>query len=221
MPTNILDFLLFSANVDVACSSNPCDLGAGIGMRRASIQRDVGKAAVGLCQLGFRPGDRLAVWSETRYEWLIAELAAMLAGGSVVGIDPHGDLDYVQFVIEHSQPTALIVDNWHRKEAIPQEICSRFKFFATFTAPATSVDAPSWSEILANTRERCWSARHRVTTLLPRLSIRRAQPGSPRESNTRIGNSPLPGKQSPKLSHNWLLEIQPFAGCRCAIYFSV
>jgi len=40
---------------------------------------------LGLTSLGFGPGDRLAILGDNRPEWVIAELAAISAGGLVMG----------------------------------------------------------------------------------------------------------------------------------------
>src|SRR3954452_17731281 len=42
--------------------------------------------AQGLAQLGFAPGERLALLSENRMEWALTDLAALCLGGTTVGM---------------------------------------------------------------------------------------------------------------------------------------
>src|SRR4051812_28809860 len=49
--------------------------------------------AAGLLALGIEPEDRVAIIASTRYEWVIAHLAALWSGAAVTAVDPTADDD--------------------------------------------------------------------------------------------------------------------------------
>jgi long-chain acyl-CoA synthetase len=53
---------------------------------------DVRELSLGLLSLGLRPGDRCAILSETRVEWLLADLAILCAGGATTTLYPSSKL---------------------------------------------------------------------------------------------------------------------------------
>ena len=77
--------------------------------------RQYGKAvrhfALGLIELGFEPGDRLCVMGFNREEWLVADLAAMAAGGVPVGIYVTSSAEQVQYLVSHSEARVVLVEN--------------------------------------------------------------------------------------------------------------
>ncbi|WP_291479402.1 long-chain fatty acid--CoA ligase [Corynebacterium sp.] len=52
------------------------------------VAADTDEVAAGLISLGVDPGDRVAVASSTRYEWIIATLGTMSAGAATVAVYP-------------------------------------------------------------------------------------------------------------------------------------
>lgn len=63
---------------------------------------------LGLVELGLRPGDKVAIIGDNRPEWVWAELAALSAGGIVVGLYQDSLLDEVLYIIDHSDSTFVI-----------------------------------------------------------------------------------------------------------------
>src|SRR5262245_64139611 len=56
--------------------------------------------ARGLLALGVRPGDRVGVWSDNRFEWVVAQYATARLGAVLVNINPAyraGELEYVLY----------------------------------------------------------------------------------------------------------------------------
>src|SRR5947209_7072543 len=54
--------------------------------------------AGGIAALGFNPGDRLALLSENRMEWVLTDLACLCLGGTTVGMFaslPAGQVEYI------------------------------------------------------------------------------------------------------------------------------
>lgn len=57
---------------------------------------------------GLEPGDRVAVFSELRPEWVVSDLAALASGAVVVGIDPALPDGRVQRALEDARPRVLL-----------------------------------------------------------------------------------------------------------------
>jgi long-chain acyl-CoA synthetase len=72
------------------------------------IAREVG---FGLVALDIRPGDRVCVLSETRPEWVQAELGIAAAGAVVVPIYPSSSPEECEWVIGNSGAVAVICEN--------------------------------------------------------------------------------------------------------------
>ena len=60
------------------------------------VVREIG---AGLVALGIEPEDRVAIASSTRYEWALADLAVMVAGGATTTIYPTTMADDVAFIV--------------------------------------------------------------------------------------------------------------------------
>jgi long-chain acyl-CoA synthetase len=76
--------------------------------------------AAALVEKGLAPGDRVGLLSENRYEWLLADLAILSAGG--VTVSPHAPLTakQVQFQLEHSGARWLFVSNANQLAKVQQ-----------------------------------------------------------------------------------------------------
>ncbi len=66
---------------------------------------------LGLVALGLRPGDRVAIHSEDRPEYLFAELGAICVGGSVLGIYPTSPPAEVEYLLAHSEARVLVAED--------------------------------------------------------------------------------------------------------------
>ena len=73
--------------------------------------RLVRELASGLMALGHKPGDKLAILANTRWEWLAVDLANLAVGGVTVGVYPSLTPDQTRYVIEHSDSRILVVEN--------------------------------------------------------------------------------------------------------------
>lgn len=67
--------------------------------------------AVGMSKFGAQKGDRVAILSENRPEWTIADLATMLLGGIVIPLHTTFSPQAISKIIEHSQAKIVIVAN--------------------------------------------------------------------------------------------------------------
>ncbi len=74
--------------------------------------------ALGLHQMGFKRGHRLAYAGDNRPQGLYAELAAQSLGGAVVGIYPDSHLEQVEYIINHSDSTFVVAGDQEQADKI-------------------------------------------------------------------------------------------------------
>jgi long-chain acyl-CoA synthetase len=110
---------------------------------------------MGLAALGVSRGDKVAILSENRREWLYAELAAMSAGAVGVGVYPTSPSNEVQYVIEHSGATIVVAEDQEQVDKI-LEVGDRLPGVRHIVVPETkglrSYQDPrlvSWEELEA------------------------------------------------------------------------
>ncbi|TDV39699.1 AMP-dependent synthetase/ligase [Actinophytocola oryzae] len=77
----------------------------------AEYARRVASVAAGLRALGVGAGDRVAIHSENRPEWVIADLAAQGIGACTVGVYPTSPAAEVEYVLSHSGASVLIAED--------------------------------------------------------------------------------------------------------------
>src|ERR1041384_2861555 len=75
----------------------------------AAFVERVKNGALGLSGLGVRPGDRIALLSENRPEWSIADLAILSLGAINVPIYTTQALDQVEYILSDSGAKALFI----------------------------------------------------------------------------------------------------------------
>ncbi|MET7394681.1 AMP-binding protein [Dactylosporangium sp. NPDC005572] len=64
-----------------------------------------------LLALGIEPGDRVAIQSENRPEWLFTDVAAVAVRGSTVGLYPTNPAEEVRYLLEHSGARILFAED--------------------------------------------------------------------------------------------------------------
>jgi long-chain acyl-CoA synthetase len=74
--------------------------------------------AIGLYALGFRSGDRLAVASDDIPEWLFADLAAQMVGGSCLGIYPTNPWPELQYIVRHSRAKIVVCGDQEQTDKV-------------------------------------------------------------------------------------------------------
>jgi long-chain acyl-CoA synthetase len=86
----------------------------------ATFVERVKNVALGLAGLGIRPGDRIALLSENRPEWSIADLAILSLGAINVPIYTTQALDQVEYILSDSGARAIFISNRRLyKHALP------------------------------------------------------------------------------------------------------
>lgn len=103
----------------------------------------VRNVALGLAELGIKPGDRVALLSENRPEWSIVDLAILSLGAVNVPIYTTQAVDQVRFILSDSGARAIFVSNRklfkHAQEALEGlDLIEKIIFFDD--EPGTSVD---------------------------------------------------------------------------------
>src|SRR5262245_33395417 len=82
---------------------------AGGAWQSVSAERaraDVENLALGLKEMGIQRGDKVAILSENRYEWPIADLAVLALGAVTVPIYPTLTADQCGYILQNSEARA-------------------------------------------------------------------------------------------------------------------
>ncbi|MEX0771132.1 MAG: long-chain fatty acid--CoA ligase [Balneolaceae bacterium] len=74
-----------------------------------TVKQDVGAVAAWLVDNGAKPGDRIAILSENRYEWAVVDLAIQLIGGVNVAIYTTLPSNQCEYILEDSESTFFFV----------------------------------------------------------------------------------------------------------------
>ncbi|MEM7566443.1 MAG: AMP-binding protein, partial [Pseudomonadota bacterium] len=69
----------------------------------------VREIALGLHALGIGPGDKVAIHSENRTEWIAADLATITLGAAAVPIYTTQPLDQIRYILEHAEAKAIFI----------------------------------------------------------------------------------------------------------------
>ncbi|HJV37004.1 long-chain fatty acid--CoA ligase [Geomonas sp.] len=67
--------------------------------------------ARGLRKLGIQPGDKVAILSETRAGWVIADMGILCAGAITVPIYPTNTPEQIQYALNHSEAKLLFISS--------------------------------------------------------------------------------------------------------------
>jgi long-chain acyl-CoA synthetase len=78
-----------------------------IGLTHAQVEERVRAASLGLRELGVAPGDRVAILSENRPEWAIADYACLCARAADVPIYPTLTAKQVEYILRDSGAVAV------------------------------------------------------------------------------------------------------------------
>ncbi len=98
--------------------NNPLMLEKRVGEYRSASYSDIKNAvyefAAGLISMGVKKGDRIALLSEGRNDWVISELAILYCGAVNVPLSVKlGDASEISFRLEHSGARMIIVSKSH------------------------------------------------------------------------------------------------------------
>lgn len=104
-------------------------------------RRQADWAAAGLMSLGVQPGDRVAILSENRFEWLIADHAILSCGAADVPLHAPLVAAQVEYQVGHSESRGIIVSGQTQADKVFAVLSSLpvLEFLVSFepiTAPA-------------------------------------------------------------------------------------
>ena len=68
--------------------------------------------AAGLLALGIEPEDRVAILASTRYEWVIAHLAALWSGAAVTAVDPDAGDEVIATVLRDAGVKVVVAEDY-------------------------------------------------------------------------------------------------------------
>jgi long-chain acyl-CoA synthetase len=77
----------------------------------AQVLERVRNLSLGLRSLGVAPGDRVAILSENRYEWALADLAALACGAVTVPIYPTLLAPAIEYILADCEPVAIFLSS--------------------------------------------------------------------------------------------------------------
>jgi len=86
----------------------------------AEIAAQVKRVALGLQALGIAPGDRVALLSENRPEWVIADLAILSAGAVSVPIYPTLPASQVAYILQDSGAKGVVASDAKQLQKVAQ-----------------------------------------------------------------------------------------------------
>src|SRR4051812_9718762 len=78
----------------------------------------VREVAAGLIDLGIEPGQRVAIFADTRPEWTLADLGAILAGAQVVPIYQTASAEEARHVLEDSESRLVFCEDAEKLETV-------------------------------------------------------------------------------------------------------
>ena len=96
------------------------DLGVWKEVTWAAAGEKTRACGYGLMALGMQPGDRVAVLSEDRPEWLYADLGIQSAGGITVGVYPTSGASQCGYVAGHAEAKIWIVEDQEQYDKAAQ-----------------------------------------------------------------------------------------------------
>ena len=86
----------------------------------SELGADVRALAKGLIALGVAPGDRVAILSNTRAEWTLADFAGMCAGATIVPVYQTNSPEECEYVLDHSKASALFCEDASQLEKLAE-----------------------------------------------------------------------------------------------------
>ncbi|EOM77352.1 long-chain fatty acid--CoA ligase [Rhodococcus rhodnii] len=94
--------------------------GGWVDVTAAEFAKQVRGVAKGLIAAGIESGDRVAILSGTRYEWVVLDYAIWTAGGCTVAIYETSSPDQAKWILEDSATKLLVVEKAAHADALKE-----------------------------------------------------------------------------------------------------
>jgi long-chain acyl-CoA synthetase len=94
------DFVIYQRQIDGVWTDVTC----------AEAANQIRSAALGLISLGVQAGDRVSIFSATRYEWAILDLAILSVGAVTVPIYETSSAEQVRWVLQNSEAVVAFAE---------------------------------------------------------------------------------------------------------------
>ncbi len=131
------------------------------------IESSVRRLSLGFRDLGLKPGDRVALLSRNRPEWVMVDFAVLSTGGVTVPIYTSLPPDLVRYIVDNSGAKTVVcedLDLWKKLEAV------RSGLPAVANVVLLEGDAPAGTLTLADVLERGRRLEERDPGLFERLA---------------------------------------------------
>jgi long-chain acyl-CoA synthetase len=92
--------------------------GTWIDVTSAEFAGEVRAVAKGLIAAGVRAGDRVSIFSDTRYDWTLADYAIMAVGAATVPIYPSSGAEQVEWILSDSGAVAVFCAERSQAEVV-------------------------------------------------------------------------------------------------------
>lgn len=126
--------------------------GQFVGISYSQFGEETESFALGLATLGIKRGDKIAIISENRPEWVYADMAVLGLGAIDVPLYPSLTADSVEFILNNSESVGIIVSNKFQLNKILKirQKCKYLKFIVVLNEkdyPGSAADIYSFQEI--------------------------------------------------------------------------
>ncbi len=117
---------------------------------------DVDGLAAEYVALGLQPGDRVALLSENRPEWTVADMATQTAGGATVGVYTTSSPEQLRYYLQHSDAVGLVLEDAEQLEKwlAVREDCPGVRFVLLIEDDAEAGGVTPYRDALASGKAR-------------------------------------------------------------------
>lgn len=94
------------------------------------FQKEINRIAKGLMSLGFKKGDRVAIWATNIAEWVMVQVATAKAGIIMINVNPAYRTHELEYVLRQSETQALLlIDRFKTSDYVGMvnEVCPELK----------------------------------------------------------------------------------------------
>ena len=111
--------------------------------------------AAGLLAVGVQTEDRVAIDSNTRLEWILADLAIMCAGGATTTVYPSTQHEDVAFILGDSESKVLFAEDQAQVAKVVDHLgdLPRLEVIVQMTGTVTDERVISWADLLERGRQ--------------------------------------------------------------------